>query len=98
MYAAILRIEQNHAKSIQARNFTSGEILGFRMISSLNGFRPKFWTEGDLGMEYLPTFTQTITPMWEKILYMEHLGYMSICMVCIYIYMYLFMCLPISIA
>ena len=53
MYAAILRIEQNHAKSIQARNFTSGEILGFRMISSLNGFRPKFWTEGDLGISFM---------------------------------------------
>ena len=59
MYAAILRIEQNHAKSIQERNFTSGEILGFRMISSLNGFRPKFWTEGDLGI-YGVTFTINI--------------------------------------
>jgi hypothetical protein len=43
-------IEQNLAKSIQARIFTSGEISGFRMISSLNHFRPKFWTEGDLGI------------------------------------------------
>ena len=50
IYALIMGIEQNLAKSIQARIFTSGEISGFRMISSLNHFRPKFWTEGDLGI------------------------------------------------
>ena len=50
IYALIMGIEQNLAKSIQARIFTSGEISRFRMISSLNHFRPKFWTEGDLGI------------------------------------------------
>ena len=30
--------------------------------------------------------------MWENIPYMEHLGYMSICMVCIYIYTCIYLC------
>lgn len=43
-------IEQNLAKSIQARIFTSGEISGINLISRLNHFRPNFWYARDPGM------------------------------------------------
>ena len=45
---------ENWAKPLQARIFNSGEISGISLLSTLNHFRPNFWSAGDPGM--LPGF------------------------------------------